>query len=125
MRIYDSNLLIYSFQPAYSFLQADFLQANAYLSNITKLEVLGYQLISQAEKNYFERLFTLTNFLQIDDVIINEAINLRQMRKMSTGDSIVAATAKIYNLDVYTHNTNDFKWISGLNIIDPLLNSSV
>ena len=80
MRIYDSNLLIYSFQPAYSFLQADFLQANAYLSNITKLEVLGYQLISQAEKNYFERLFTLTNFLQIDDVIINEAINLRQMR---------------------------------------------
>ena len=36
------------------------------------------------------------------------------------GDSIIAATAEINNFDIYTHNVNDFKWILGLNVIDPI-----
>ena len=120
MKIYDSNLLIYSFQPVHIFLQNDFLRPDVCVSIITKLEVLGYVLISQAEKVYLERLFSLINIVQIDDSVISEAIKLRQIRKMSMGDSIIAATAKINNFDVYTHNVNDFKWISGLNVIDPI-----
>lgn len=121
MRVYDTNLLIYSFQPMYNFLQANLLQPDVYVSAITKLEVLGYPAISPSEKAYFERLFDLINILPIDDVIIDEAINLRQMRKMSLGDAIIAATAQINNFDIHTHNTSDFKWIRGLNVIDPLV----
>lgn len=120
MRIYDSNLLIYSFQPTHSFLQAELLQTDSYVSNITKLEVLGYALISKPEKEYFERIFSLVNIVQIDDAVIEEAIKLRQMRKMSMGDSIIAATAKINNFDIHTHNLTDFKWISSINVIDPI-----
>ncbi len=120
MSVYDSNLLIYSFQSAYNFLQSDLLKSDVYVSAITKLEVLGYPLISVAEKAYFERLFSLINILPIDEAIIAEAINLRQMRKMSVGDAIIAATAQVNHFGVYTHNATDFNWIKGLNVIDPI-----
>ena len=121
MIVYDTNLLIYSFQPVYGFLQADLLRSDVYVSAITKLEVLGYPSISNAEKAYFERLFALINIIPIDDAVINEAIILRQIRKMSVGDAIIAATAQVKHFDIYTHNTSDFKWIRGLNVVDPLI----
>ena len=120
MRLFDSNLLIYSFQPTYSFLQADLLQTDACVSTITQLEVLGYPSISKAEKAYFERLFSLIHVISIDETVIKEAINLRQMRKMSIGDAIIAATAKTQRFDIYTRNVSDFNWIKGLNVVDPL-----
>jgi predicted nucleic acid-binding protein len=52
--------------------------------------------------------------------VIDEAIRLRQLRKISLGDSIVAATAIARHLTLATHNTDDFSWISGLALIDPM-----
>ena len=121
MKLYDTNLLIYFFQPDYDFLQADLLDTNVFVSAITKLEVLGFPSISEPEKAYFERLFQLINILPVDESVIEEAINLRQRRKMSIGDSIIAATAKVKNLDIYTRNTSDFKWITGLRVVDPMV----
>ena len=120
MRIYDSNLLIYSFLPEYRFFQADLLKTDAFVSTITKLEVLGFQSISPTEKAYFEKLFSVINILPIDDVIVDKAIDLRQKRKMSVGDALIAATAEVHHADIYTHNVSDFNWISGLKVVDPL-----
>jgi toxin FitB len=120
MRLYDTNLLIYSCQPNFTFLQADMLKTDAYISVISKLEVLGFPNITQVEKAYFQRLFTLIKILPIDDAIIDEAISLRQMRKMSLGDSIIAATANINQFNILTRNTRDFQWISNLTVINPL-----
>jgi toxin FitB len=39
---------------------------------------------------------------------------------MSLGDAIIAATALLHDLEIYTHNVADFTWISGLIVIDPL-----
>jgi toxin FitB len=120
MRLYDTSLLIYSFQPEFNFLQADLLQPDAYISAISKLEVLGYPSITQAEKKYFQHLFSLINVLSIEDNIINEAIDLRQTRKMSLGDALIAATAKVNNFHIYTRNTRDFQWISDLIVVNPM-----
>lgn len=48
------------------------------------------------------------------------ATTLRQRRKMSLGDAIIAATAIEKNLALVTHNVKDFRWIAGLHLIDPL-----
>lgn len=40
---------------------------------------------------------------------------------MSLGDSIIAATALVYDLDLYTHNIVDFSSIEELRIVDPIL----
>lgn len=52
--------------------------------------------------------------------IIDLSISLRQQRKMSVGDAIIAATALKYRETLATRNTADFNWIKGLKIIDPM-----
>lgn len=57
----------------------------------------------------------------IDSSIITRAIQLKQIRRMSVGDAIIAATALVNDFDLYTHNVQDFRWIEGLNVIDPIV----
>jgi predicted nucleic acid-binding protein len=92
-----------------------------FTSIISKLEVLGYHRISEWEKSSLTLLFDTISILEIDDTIIEKAISLRQIRKISLGDSIIAGTAIVRNLPLVTANTDDFKWIEGLDIINPLI----
>ena len=52
--------------------------------------------------------------------IIQQAILLRQMRKMSPGDALIAATALHFGYELYTRNVTDFNWITGLSIVNPI-----
>ncbi|SOD81565.1 type II toxin-antitoxin system VapC family toxin [Spirosoma fluviale] len=117
--ILDSNIVIYSTQPNYIGL-ARYLQANQNIvrvSLISTLEVLGYSRMSAKDKLTFDAFFGSIDILPISREIINEAIRLRQQRKRSLGDSIIAATGLFYNEPVLTHNIADFADISGLDII--------
>ncbi|WP_374757388.1 hypothetical protein [Fibrivirga algicola] len=44
-------------------------------------------------------------------------MRLRQQRKRSLGDSIIAATALVHKLPVVTNNIDDFSTIEGLTVI--------
>lgn len=48
---------------------------------------------------------------------IAEAIRLRQQRRRSLGDSIIAATALLHNSPVLTNNVLDFADVDGLQVI--------
>ena len=61
----------------------------------------------------------MLDVLPIDDRVIRQAIALRQTRKMSLGDALIAATALVHKLPLVTRNTRDFSWIVGLTLIDP------
>jgi predicted nucleic acid-binding protein len=41
---------------------------------------------------------------------------------MTLGDALIAGTAISPGLRVVTHNTDDFDWIEGLDVFDPLVN---
>lgn len=56
----------------------------------------------------------------MDDDILNKAIELRQLNKMSLGDSFVAATALVHGLELVTRNTADFSRIGGLVVVNPI-----
>jgi predicted nucleic acid-binding protein len=60
--------------------------------------------------------------LQIDELVIHKAIQLRQTAKMSLGDAIIAATVLNHNLQLWTNNISDFDGIHGIKILNPLLN---
>lgn len=87
------------------------------MSLITKAEVLGYHKITPADETDFMTFFASVSVLPITEAIIAEAIRLRQQRKRSIGDSIIAATALLYNLPVLTNNVTDFADIDGLQVI--------
>ena len=120
MKLLDSNFLIYSPQPAFAHLLPLLVDPNCFVSEITRLEVLGFHRLTDVEKNYYERVFLQKTVLPITSDIINLAILYRQARKMSVGDSIHAATAFLHNLELQTRNVSDFSHISGLKVNNPI-----
>ena len=120
MKIIDSNIIIYSAYPTYAYLRALVMDNENYVSAISQLEVLGYYDLSPAEKTYFESVFSVLQIIDIDDSIIQLAIELRQANRMKLGDAIIAASAKKHGLELYTRNINDLKDISGFNTVNPI-----
>jgi toxin FitB len=83
------------------------------------LEVLGYHQLNEKDKNDFHRLFERTEIYPVSSTIIELAIGLRQQRKISLGDAIIAATALEYRQTLITRNVKDFDWVDGLKVLDP------
>lgn len=117
--ILDSNVLIYLVEPEYDTLRAYLAEQkeSLYVSLITKLEVLGFHKLKPVHKSELEQLLDIALLLPITDSVIAEAIRLRQQRKRSLGDSIIAATALLYKQPILTNNTSDFTDIPGLEVI--------
>ena len=116
----DSNILIYSLQAAYPQLRALVAHNLPALSAISYLETLGFPRITQQDINDLQRLFGILPILDIDRPILDRAVSLRQQRRMSLGDAIIAATALVHDKTLVTRNTSDFHWIADLRLLDPL-----
>jgi toxin FitB len=117
--ILDSNIVIYSTQPEYIWL-ARYLQQtqdSVSVSLISTLEVLGFHRISAEDKSTYESYFESIDVHPITPDIISESIRLRQQRKRSLGDCIIAATTLMYKLPVLTNNTADFLDVAGIEVI--------
>ena len=90
------------------------------ISSIVKIEVLGFNENVPARMHELKEFISLATLLTLNDSVIEQTIELRKdYRKLKLGDAIIAATALVYNLTVITRNTNDFKDIDGLVILNP------
>ena len=76
-------------------------------------------------KNFPELMLKMRDFvnlatlLPLNDLVIEQTIDLRlSYKKIKLGDAIVAATALVHKLVLVTRNTQDFKNIPGLSIIN-------
>jgi toxin FitB len=117
----DSDIVIYATEPEYGNLRQLIANSQPAVSAISYVEVLGYHQITEADKTLLHALFQIMEVLPIDDAVVEQAIQLRQQRRMSLGDAIVAGTAIVHQLTLATHNTQDFAWIPDLSLTDPLL----
>jgi len=120
----DSNIIIYAAQPQHATLRQLIAQHAPAVSAISYVEVLGYHKLALAEKQSLELFFTATIILPMTQAILEEAVKLRQQRKMTLGDAFVAATCLVHKLTLVTHNTKDFIWIAGLTVFDPLASAT-
>lgn len=89
------------------------------VSEITRLEVIGYHQLQSNEEKLLEQFFSNIECLPISKTIINWAIQFRKQKSMSVGDAIIAATARQHKLILMTANTKDFKHIENLELINP------
>ncbi|MEZ4773654.1 MAG: type II toxin-antitoxin system VapC family toxin [Bacteroidia bacterium] len=120
MKILDANILIYASQPQFSHLRPLLIEPSCVVSDFTRLEVLGYSGLSESEKNWFESVFRQIIRIPVTEDILSQAILLRQAKRMSAGDSIIAATALIYGFELNTRNIRDFSHITGLALVNPV-----
>ena len=117
----DSNILIYAAQPAYAHLR-QFIAAHApAVSAVSYVEVLGYPQLDDEERQYLEAFFRLARVLPLLPTVLDQAVVLRQQRKMSLGDALVAGTALVYELTLVDHFVSLYQVIAALRASDTIV----
>ena len=120
--LFDTNVWIDAIAgrlPADTFLkfvvQAEWVGYSA----ITRLELFGFPDLTKPEEEKLAEL--LKHFVEVgvDSSTVDKAITIRKATRIKVPDAIIAATAIIKECSLITRNTEDFKGISGLNIINP------
>ena len=115
----DSNIIIYSAKREYAELRL-FMAKNVYsVSAVSRIEVLGYHLLADNQRQYLIEFFQAADILRISDAVVTEAVKLRQTKRMGLGDAIVAGTDLEHRLTLVTRNIGDFSWIQNLDLINP------
>ena len=119
MSLLDSNIVIYTVQPGFEWLREAALTESAGVSVTTVVEVLGYQHLSSESEADLREILRCVKVFPVDMVVAERAILLRQQKRMSLGDSLIAATAIVYGFKLITRNVRDFHGIEGLTLINP------
>jgi predicted nucleic acid-binding protein len=115
----DSNIIIYAAKAEHTDLRIFIAEHTPAVSAISYVEVLGYHRLTEPERQHFEAFFAAALVLSLSKEILDQAVKLRQLRKITLGDALVAATALVYNLTLVTRNTKDFDWIPNLSVLNP------
>ena len=121
----DSNILIYASKlddsVAFEFLsQLD----TFYFASVTKIETFGYGGISENEEQQLENLFVFGTKIQLSNAIEDKAIEIRKQWSLKLGDAIITASALLGNHVLVTRNTDDFRQVDGLEIINPYVSQN-
>jgi len=120
MFLVDSNIIVYSNLPQYEYLRNFFIDDLAAVSEISRVEMLGYHKLTSKEERYFKNIFDFVTIITPSPEIFNTAITIRKNYNLKLGDSIIAATAIIHDMPIYTRNLKDFNKIHDLNCIDSI-----
>ena len=117
--IEDSNIVIYAAEPGNEWLR-DLIQATSPdVSAISLVEVLGTTRLTEEKREIIEAFFIAARIVPVSEAVIENAINLRRLRRMTLGDALIAATALLDDGRLMTRNAADFAWIPGLTIVNP------
>ena len=120
-RLLDSNVFIYAALPQYPAIPA-FLEAVPYAySAVSTVEVLGFHRLDDTSRALFVALFAAGCRAEVSRATCEAAIELRRLRRMTLGDALIAATALEHGWPLVTANVDDFKWIPGIELIEPPL----
>src|ERR1700726_4363161 len=119
MRLVDSNIIICATAPENEWLRA--LVGGGTVCSLADLpdRRLGYHQITPEEITDLEEFLYSSNIVPVTDGATKKAIALRQQRKMSLADSILAATALENDWELVSRNVDDFEWIAELRLVNP------
>jgi predicted nucleic acid-binding protein len=94
---------------------------NILLSAITKMELI-VGAVNKGELNIINKNVHQFEVALIDDSITISAIQLLQEYTLSHGmalpDALIAATAMVLKVPLFTYNSKDFKFIKGLDLFE-------
>ena len=116
----DSNIIIYSYSNEYQYLRELVTDKLSSISEISRLEVLGYHKLKDDERNYFDVVFSFVPVIFPSQEIYDRAIIVRRLHQLKLADSLIAATALVNGLSLCTRNVSDFEKVTGLKCVNPI-----
>ncbi len=121
MVLLDSNIIIYLRNPEWGDKIVQHLNGERLdTCNVIISEVLGFKGLQVSDSRYFEQLFATMKNYSFNDAVTKRVIEIRRAQTIQLLDAIIAATALVNDLTLWTHNTDDFDDISGLRLFDPI-----
>ncbi|SHN28521.1 type II toxin-antitoxin system VapC family toxin [Mucilaginibacter sp. OK098] len=121
MFLIDSNIIIYSYSNQYEYLRSLFFKESVFVSEITRVEVLGYHKLTNEEESYFQDIFNFIPIISPSPKIFDTSISIRKAYNLKLADSIIAATALVHNLSIYTRNISDFEKTAPISCVNPII----
>lgn len=118
----DSNILIYAADADDTHCAQFAERDDAAIASVSRIEVLGFPGFGNLSPDRRARLHEIVVSmieLELNERVIQRAITLRQQKKMSLADAIIAATALVHGLPLVTRNVDDYKHVFGLKLINP------
>lgn len=77
-------------------------------------------MINMQLLEYFRYVFDYLPVIIPNQKVFNLAITIRREYNLKLGDSLIAATALVQNLDPYTRKVSDFEKVRGLRYVNPV-----
>lgn len=96
----------------------DVIDSVVNISVITKIEVLGFNG-PEDDMLLLRDFMDASVVLYLTEEIVQECIAIRKEHVIKLPDAIISATALVYDMDLITRNTADFKKIQGLQTVNP------
>jgi tRNA(fMet)-specific endonuclease VapC len=124
MILCDTNILIefYKNNPQIVRELQNIGQSQLAISVITQAE-LYYGALNKVELSKIKRHLALLQALPVDTAVSDKFIELMEgyslSHKLAIPDAIIAATAIIHDVTLYTLNLRDFQFIKGLTLYQP------
>lgn len=119
MNLFDTNIIIESAKRPELL---ELMKKGGVISDLVRLETLGYHDITDQQEAFFNKLFGQLEIIPVSKEVIDKAIELRQVRKSKVADCIIAATALLHKATLYTRNVDDFNKWPDITIINPIDN---
>lgn len=117
---FDTNAIIYYLKgdkKVSSFIE-EILNGNSsiYISTITEVELFGFPRITKIEAYKIEKILETISIIPLDSRIARMAASIRQLYKLKTADSVIAATALFTSSVLVTRNVKDFLKVTDLQV---------
>lgn len=87
-----------------------------YISTITEVELFGFSKITEIEVYQIEKILETVSIIPLDSKIARMAARIRQLYKLKTADSVIAATALFTGSVLVTRNVKDFSRVIDLQV---------
>lgn len=120
----DTNTVIYYLDDALPEAAMDFVEdkldeTGAFISIISKIELLGWQAPSERAKRQVEKFVADCTILPLGDLTAEKAVEIRRSKKAKLPDAVIAATALAHDFTLISRNDDDFSGIPGLKYLNP------
>ncbi len=122
--LWDTNTAIYYLQkqfPAYAeqFMDTILKEFQPCISAITEIELLCWKTANENDLEVLNSFISDSIVFELEKGIKNKTVALRKTHKIKLPDAIIAATAIVNGLTLFTRNVSDFQNIPDLSFINP------
>ncbi|MCC6603273.1 MAG: type II toxin-antitoxin system VapC family toxin [Anaerolineae bacterium] len=123
MILCDTNVLIefYKNNPQVNQILRDVGKDNLAISIVTEAE-LYFGALNKAELQMIQRHLASLHRFGLDTAVSNQFLQLMKTyslsHKLSIPDALIAATALVHQVELFTFNVKDFHFIPGLDLFD-------